>query len=91
MDDAPRLAATGLPATGPRMPAVRNAVGVLHRLASSTRPLPAGALARALDIPRSSIYQLLQVLIDEGLVVHVPETRAYTLSVGVFELQLAVQ
>jgi len=68
------------------MPAVRNAVGVLHRLASSTRPLPAGALARALDIPRSSIYQLLQVLIDEGLVVHVPESRSYTLSVGVFEL-----
>lgn len=72
--------------SGPKMPAVRNAVAVLRKLASSAKPLPAGALARSLDMPRSSTYQLLQVLIDEGLVVHVPESRSYTLSVGVFEL-----
>jgi len=71
---------------GPRMPAVRNSISLLRRLAGSARPLSAAALARALNMPRSSIYQMLQVLIDEGLVTHVPEDRTYTLGVGVFEL-----
>lgn len=74
------------PTIGPRMPAVRNSISLLRRLASSARPLSAAALARALGMPRSSIYQMLQVLIDEGLVAHVPENRTYTLGVGVFEL-----
>jgi DNA-binding IclR family transcriptional regulator len=81
-----RLNGSGRIPTGPRMPAVRNSVAVLRRLAASAKPLPASALARALGIPRSSTYQLLQVLIDEGLVAHVPESRSYALSVGVFEL-----
>lgn len=81
-----RVTATGRPVSGPKMPAVRNTVAVLRKLASSAKPLPAGAIARAVDMPRSSTYQLLQVLIDEGLVVHVPEIRGYALSVGVFEL-----
>ena len=70
----------------PRMPAVRNTLAVLRKLAQSTRPVAAGALARSLDIPRSSMYQLLQVLMDEGMVTHLPESRSYTLGVGVFEL-----
>jgi DNA-binding IclR family transcriptional regulator len=77
---------SGADAGGPRIPAVRNALAVLRRIGQSTRPVPASALARALGIPRSSTYQLLQVLIDEGLVVHVPETHGYALGVGVFEL-----
>lgn len=69
-----------------RMPSVRNAIAVLRRLAGSTRPLSAGALSRTLNVPRSSMYQLLQVLIDEGLVVRLPEGHTYALGVGVFEL-----
>lgn len=72
--------------SGPRMPAVRNAVAVLRKLASSATPVPAAAFVRTLGIPRSSTYQLLQVLIDEGLVLHVPESRGYVLGVGAFEL-----
>lgn len=71
------------------MPSVRNSIALLRRLAGSPRPVRASALARSLEMPRSSTYQLLQVLIDEGLVVHVPETRGYTLGVGVFELGTA--
>lgn len=71
---------------GPKMPAVRNTVSLLRKLASSTRPLGAASLSRSLGMPRSSTYQLLQVLIDEGLVVHIPELRAYSLGLGVFEL-----
>lgn len=68
------------------MPGVRNAVAVLHRLAAGARPLSADALSRALGIPRSSTYLLLQVLIDEGLVVPVREDHTFALGLGVFEL-----
>lgn len=67
-------------------PAVRQAVAVLRRLAASPDPLPAAALARALGVPRSSMYHLLSVLVDEGLVVHLPEQHRYGLGLGVFEL-----
>lgn len=73
----------------PRMPAVRNTVAVLRRLAASPRPLTAGAIARATLMPRSTTYQLLQVLCDEGLIVHVPESHGYALGIGTFELGAA--
>lgn len=73
----------------PKMPAVRNTVAVLRRLATSPRPLTAGALARAAEMPRSTTYQLLQVLCDEGLIVHVPEAHGYALGIGTFELGAA--
>lgn len=72
--------------SGPRMPAVRNCIAVLRALGSTTSPVSAGALARSLHMPRSSTYQLLQVLVDEGLVVHVAGAAGYTLGDGVFEL-----
>lgn len=71
---------------GPRMPALRHGVAALRHLASSPSPVPASAIARQIGMPRSSTYQLLQVLVDEGLVVHIPESRGYKLGVGVFEL-----
>jgi DNA-binding IclR family transcriptional regulator len=71
---------------GPRMPAVRNCIAVLRMLGSTTSPVSAGALARALHMPRSTTYQLLQVLVDEGLVVHVPDVAGYALGDGIFEL-----
>jgi DNA-binding IclR family transcriptional regulator len=74
---------------GPRVPAVRNAVAVLRKLAGSAQPVPAAAIVRTLGIPRSSAYQLLQVLVEEGLVAHVPESRGYVLGVGTFELGTA--
>jgi DNA-binding IclR family transcriptional regulator len=70
---------------GPRVPAARNAIAALRLLAASTTALTAGEIAAALGTPRSSTYQLLQVLVDEGVVVHLPELRAYGLGVGVFE------
>lgn len=72
--------------SGPRMPAVRNCIALLRALGKTTSPVSAGALARSLHMPRSSTYQLLQVLVDEGLVVHVPGAASYTLGDGVFEL-----
>ncbi|RCW46225.1 IclR family transcriptional regulator [Halopolyspora algeriensis] len=72
--------------TSSKMPAVRHAIGVLRRLAASPDPLPAAALARSLEVPRSTMYHLLSVLVEEGLVVHLPEQHRYGLGLGVFEL-----
>ncbi|MGZ4633125.1 MAG: IclR family transcriptional regulator [Actinomycetes bacterium] len=68
------------------VPAVTRALALLRLLASRATPVPAGALARELGLPRSTTYHLLAVLEAEGLVVHLPEERAYGLGVSVFEL-----
>lgn len=68
------------------MPAARSALGVLRLLAARSAPVPASTIARELDVPRSSVYQLLKVMLDEGFVVHYPEDHAYGLSGLVSEI-----
>ena len=68
------------------MPAARAALGVLRVLAARGGPLRATTLARELGVPRSSMYQLLAVLRDEGFVVHFREDRTYGLSELVTQL-----
>jgi len=68
------------------VPAVSRAIGLLRILATHTGPVPAAVLARDLDLPRSTVYHLLAVLEAEGIVVHLPESRAYGLGLGAFEL-----
>ena len=46
----------------PEVPALRRSVAILRHLAGSNRPVSAGALVRALELPRSSVYELLAVL-----------------------------
>jgi DNA-binding IclR family transcriptional regulator len=67
-------------------PAASQALAVLRLLARHTEPVPASAIARDLDLPRSSVYHLLTVLVDEGFVVHLAEERRYGLGVAAFEL-----
>ena len=54
----------------PRMPAARSALRVLSLLAEQAGPVRAATIARELSLPRSSAYQLLQVMRDEGFLVH---------------------
>lgn len=68
------------------IPAARNALAVLRQLSSRPGPVRASSLARELGLPRSSVYQLLAVMIDEGFVVHYPEDRVYGLSSLVSEI-----
>lgn len=68
------------------IPAARNTMAVLKNLASRPGPVRASSLARELGLPRSSVYQLLAVMIDEGFVVHYPEDRTYGLSALVSEI-----
>jgi DNA-binding IclR family transcriptional regulator len=72
-------------------PAARQALELLSLLARHTEPLPAGAIARELGLPRSSTYHLLAVLRDHGFVTHLPEERRYGLGVAAFELGSAYQ
>ncbi|WP_157592675.1 IclR family transcriptional regulator [Solirubrobacter soli] len=67
-------------------PAAAQALQLLKLLARHAAPLPASAIARDLGLPRSSTYHLLNVLIDEGFVVHLPEERRYGLGPGAYEL-----
>jgi DNA-binding IclR family transcriptional regulator len=43
-------------------------------------------LARDLSIPRSSLYHILEVLIERGFVVHLPEQKSFGLGVAAFEI-----
>jgi DNA-binding IclR family transcriptional regulator len=64
----------------PDIPAARNTLRVLSYLARRSGPVRAATLARDLGLPRSSVYQLIAVMMDEGFLVHYPEDRAYGLS-----------
>lgn len=72
-------------------PAAAQALALLSLLARHTEPLPAGAIARDLGLPRSSTYHLLSVLRDHGYVTHLAEERRYGLGVASFELGSAYQ
>jgi DNA-binding IclR family transcriptional regulator len=65
---------------GPAIPAARNTLRVLRYLSNRSGPVRASTLARDLGLPRSSAYQLLAVMMDEGFLVHYPEVQAYGLS-----------
>jgi DNA-binding IclR family transcriptional regulator len=61
------------------VPAARSAVRVLAYLAAQAGPSPAAAVAQHLGLPRSTVYHLLSVLVDEGFVTHLPEEHRYGL------------
>lgn len=68
------------------VPAATNALRVLRHLAERPRPVPAAAIARALDLPRSTTYHLLGAMAAEGFVVHLRESGEWGLGVGAFEV-----
>ena len=68
------------------MPALRRGLAVLRLLATQAGPVPAAAVARELDLPRSTTYHLLAELAAAGFVTHLPEERRYGLGLAAFEL-----
>ncbi|MCE0535942.1 IclR family transcriptional regulator [Kineosporia rhizophila] len=69
-----------------QVPAATRALAILRALAKAPGPLPAGALARELGLPRSTVYHLLTAMIEQGFVTHLPEERRYGLGVAAFEI-----
>ncbi|TFD77254.1 IclR family transcriptional regulator [Cryobacterium sp. Sr8] len=69
-----------------KVPAAEGTLRILSHLATQRGPVPASAIATALGLPRSTVYQLLAVLAERGFVVHLPEERRYGLGLAAFEL-----
>jgi len=69
-----------------RIPAAERTLAVLEAMASASGPVTAAGLARDLGIPRSTIYQLLEVLGARGFVVHLPDERRWALGLTAFEV-----
>lgn len=69
-----------------KVPAASRTLAVLRALAKSGQPITAAALAQKVGIPRSSIYQLLEVLEADGFVIHFAEESRWGLGVSAFEL-----
>lgn len=72
-----------------QVPAATRALAVLAYLASAPGPLPAGAIARALGLPRSSTYHLLDAMRESGFVVHIVDEERWGLGVAAFEVGAA--
>src|SRR5690606_8628179 len=63
----------------PQVPAADQTLRILRHLARRPAPIAASALARDLDIPRSTIYHLLATLQAHGFVVHLAQERRWGL------------
>ncbi|GHF16934.1 IclR family transcriptional regulator [Amycolatopsis deserti] len=68
------------------VPALRRGLAVLRVLATRPGPISAAAIARELDLPRSTTYHLLAELEAAGFVVHLAAERRYGLGIAAFEL-----
>ncbi|MEO6942655.1 MAG: IclR family transcriptional regulator [Terrimesophilobacter sp.] len=62
------------------VPAARSTLRIIRYLAGHSGPVRAATMSRDLALPRSSIYHLLRVLLDEGFIVHSPEHQGYALA-----------
>lgn len=69
-----------------RVPAAQRTLRVLAFLASQPEPVALDHIARVLDVPRSSTYQLINVMIDEGFVTHLEDDHRYGLGLAAFEV-----
>ena len=69
-----------------QVPAATRALRVLRFLASQPDPVPLERIARNCDLPRSTAYHLLNAMIAEGFVVHLPEDHRYGLGVAAYEV-----
>lgn len=69
-----------------QVPAATRALRVLRFLASQSEPVPLDRIMRACEMPRSTAYHLLNTMIDEGFVTHLPEESRFGLGVAAFEV-----
>lgn len=69
-----------------KVPAARQVLAILRHLARQAGPVPAAAVARDLDLPRSTTYQLLATMVETGFVLHLVDERRYCLGAAAYEL-----
>ncbi len=73
-------------AVKPKIPAASRTLAILRAMAEIGQPTTASRLAQKLGIPRSSVYQLLEVLKDQGFAIHFEEEARWGLGVSAWEL-----
>ncbi len=69
-----------------QVPAADNTLRILRHLAGRPAPVAASAIARELQLPRSTVYHLLATLAAHGFVLHFREDRRWGLGTSAFEL-----
>lgn len=69
-----------------QVPAASRTLQVLRFLAGQPEPVALDRIMKAVGLPRSTAYHLVNAMIDEGFVVHLPEERRYGLGVAAFEV-----
>jgi DNA-binding IclR family transcriptional regulator len=69
-----------------QVPAATKTLRVLRFLAGQPDPVPLDRIMRACDLPRSTTYHLLGVMIEEGFVVHLADERRFGLGLAAFEI-----
>jgi DNA-binding IclR family transcriptional regulator len=69
-----------------QVPAATRALRVLRFLAGQPDPVTLDRLAQAVGLPRSTAYHLVNAMIAESFVVHLPEEHRYGLGVAAFEV-----
>lgn len=70
----------------PKVPAADQTLRILSLLASARGPLQASMIASQLELPRSTVYQLLDTLKAHGFVMHIPGEQRYGLGIAAVEL-----
>lgn len=73
----------------PQVPAAIRTLAILRTLAAASSPMTASAIARELQLPRSSTYHLLDAMQESGFVVHLEEEQRWGLGVAAFEVGAA--
>lgn len=74
-----------------KVPAATRTLALLRTMAEIGQPTTADRLAKRLSIPRSSCYQLLEALEEQGFAIHYPEERRWGLGLAAWELGSAYQ
>lgn len=69
-----------------QVPAATRTLRVLRFLASQPDPVTLDRIAAAVGLPRSTAYHLINVMVEEGFVTHLPEEHRYGLGVAAFEV-----
>lgn len=72
--------------TAVQVPAADQTLRILRYLAGRPAPVAASAIARELELPRSTVYHLLSTLSAHGFVLHMKEDRRWGLGTSAFEL-----
>lgn len=72
-----------------RVPAAAHTLRILQFLSSARGPMPAAMIASHLNLPRSTVYHLLDTLQQHDFVLHLAEEKRYGLGVAALELSSA--